>query len=107
MTGEKLHDYDEWLCEYVLGNIRQYMDRPAFAACVEQQLGPGPLLDYLKEGLAPGAEQERLLLNDDELQGLVVTFLGGPAGLDRAWLPYVQLHGWYIRTVREVREELS
>ena len=108
MIGATLHEYDLWLSHYVIGNIRQYMGEPRFAAWVVEGLGPGPLLSYLQEeGVAPGTEQEWLLLNDDELEDLATIFLIGEPEHDREWMPYEVLHARYIETLREIRDRLS
>jgi hypothetical protein len=104
VAGEKLHDYDLEICNYVLDNIRQYLRKPRYAARIEQQLYPERLRDYVIDRLS--ITDQEWLLNEDELNELQSTF----ERLGRMWCkwrPYEQLHGRYICTVKEVAKELT
>jgi excisionase family DNA binding protein len=105
VPGERLHQFDVALCINALDNVRAYMDDPAFAAYVEEQVEP-PVLAYLK-ALGDGDEPEPMLLTDRELAELAETFWGGPLEFDRAWVPYMPLHRRAIDCVLEVRASLA
>lgn len=108
MAGARLHKYDLQICDYAVGNIRQYLDDPPFAAMVEEQVTPPELLCYLTGETDPdAADQKPLLLNDDELHLLVSALRVGPPDLDRKWVPYEALHRRHIHTLKEVQKELS
>jgi len=106
MVGNHLHAFDLQLCDYLVGNIVQHMDRPEYSAELEAVLTCRPLLDYLKQAndKSLDAEDVRLLLNNEELNRLELTFEGE---LDRRWEPYEALHRRYIKTVKEVRDNVS
>jgi hypothetical protein len=106
MTGEKLHAYDLQLCEYVLGNIRQYLGEMRFARAARLQLSH-QMLKHLVDDLDPVLDQERLLLNDAEFYSLKATFEGDVPELDREWVAYASLHGRRVQCVREIRGELT
>jgi hypothetical protein len=36
MAGEKLHDYDLQLCDYVAANVQQHLDEPLFVRLLDQ-----------------------------------------------------------------------
>src|SRR3712207_5009739 len=105
MAGETLHNFDLSLCVYALDNIRGYMDRPAFARYIEEQLDP-PVLAYLL-ALGDDPSPAPLLLSDRELRDLASTFEGGPQKFDRPWIPYVPLHRRSIDCVAEIRSTLA
>jgi hypothetical protein len=64
------------------------------------------LLDYLKRarGEALDVDEKRLLLNDNELYRLELTFEGD---LDRSWVPSEPVHRRHIETLSEIRDNLS
>jgi hypothetical protein len=105
MPADKLHQFDVALCAYALDNIRSYMEKPAFAAYVEERIEP-PVLAYLK-ALGDEIEPEPMLLNERELDDLADTFAGGPLEFDRPWTPYEPLHGRCIDCVLEIRNGLA
>lgn len=107
MIGQRLHDYDLDLCDYLIGNVAQYMASPWFALRVQETLTSLTLLNYLqaRQNQAPDAEQIRLLLNDDELYRLELVFQEND--LDRRWEPYEPLHRRFVDTLPEVRDGLS
>lgn len=82
------------------------MDRPAFSSEVEAVLTSCPLLDYLKRAQNDriDANEMRLLLNDDELYRLQLTF---EDDLNRPWVASEPLHRRSIETVPEVRANIS
>jgi excisionase family DNA binding protein len=108
MIGAHLHKYDLEICNYVIGNIVQYMNRPAFRAELEAVLTSRPLLHYLKQAQIDSdtldADEIRLLLNDDELYRLELVF---EDDLNLPWCASEPLHRRYIETVQEVRDNIS
>ncbi len=106
-AGGELRPYDLDLCDYAMSNIRVNMGHPEFRAWVEEQTTSAGLLQYLQNGLDPTVDQERLLLNDDELQDLIDTLSCAEPILDRMWSPYEDLHHRYFETVKDVRDGLS
>src|SRR5689334_17862410 len=38
MAGEKLHEYDLYLCNYVLGNVREHRDEKGFVEWLREQV---------------------------------------------------------------------
>lgn len=106
MAGEKLHNYDLQLCDYVLGNINQYLGEKRFARAARQVLSP-PILKYLVDDLDPEIDQERLLLSDREFDSLESTFEGDVPELNKEWFANEHLHDRRVQCVREVRDELT
>ena len=107
MVGEKLHEYDLCLCNYVLGNVREHLDEKEFAEWVQEQVSPPALLKYVLDKQNPyGDAEEWLLLNEKELDYLIFA-LQDPLAPSREWRPYEALHGRYVETVKEVRDQLS
>jgi len=102
--GQRLHEYDLQLCEYVRSNIRGHFDNPAFQRYVRQavQARP-PLLAYLFDE-APN--DQPFLLSDRELDYLELA-LEGPAEVMLPWVPYRELHQQRIDCVREISTELT
>src|SRR5207237_1240048 len=97
VPGQKLHQFDLQLCDYVLGNIRQHLDKGPFEGFVREQISSPQLRSYLLT--ESESEQEPLLLSDAELLSLM-TALEGPLNLDRKWRPYPQLHRRYVHIVK-------
>lgn len=104
--GRSIHLYDQRLCDYVIGTIAGYMDRPAFRAEVEEVFSAGPLLDYLVKASdnSIDADEMRLLLSDHELSRLELVF---EDTLNRRWVASEPLHRRYVETLPEVRDHLS
>jgi Helix-turn-helix domain len=105
MHGERLHDFDLRLCRHVLDNVGGYLDRPAFAAYAERRLDPS-VWKYLKALDADDAPQP-LLLSEEELDDLALTFACGPWKFDRPWVPHEPLHKRSIECVKEIRDALA
>jgi len=105
MTGQRLHDFDVDLCHYALDNIRARMGDPAFAAFLDEQLD-APVLAYLS-ALASDDEPPALLLSDDELDDLSVTFMNGVVEFDHRWEPYPALHRRSLESAPEIRDALG
>ena len=102
MIGQRLHQFDLDLTAYLVGNITQYLDRPAFLADVETICSSRPLLDYLH--LSHAGEEKRLVLNDDELYRLALIF---EDHLNRRWSASESVHRRFVKTLPEVRNHLS
>jgi hypothetical protein len=105
VAGEALHRYDVQLCDYVVGNISQYLDDKPFAKWVKAHVRSVELRKYLVEtGKFAVEERVILQLNDDELWSLM---FDTPFELDKEWVAYDSLHRRYVNTLREVRNNLS
>jgi hypothetical protein len=107
MAGEKLHDYDLQMCDYVAGNIQQHLNDPSFVRLLEQELYPPQLFQFLHDGIDPAVDQDRQLLSASELDYLSVAFQDGPPQMDRPWSADQDLHGRFVATVKEVHDSLS
>lgn len=106
MVGEKLHEFDLELSDYVAGNIRQYLQEKRFAAAARRHLHP-EMLAYLFDRLNPDVEEQYLLLSDDEFHELALAFDGDVPDLDREWVADPALHKRYVYSVKEIRTELT
>lgn len=102
MTGEKLHKYDLDLCEYALGNIRQYLHENPFARATLNSLGT-VFFNHLCDARNPDAERKYLLVNDREFQDLVTASLEGW----HEWVAYEPLHQRHVECVKEIQKELT
>lgn len=107
MNGEHLHAFDLQLCDYMVDNVVQHMNRPTFRADLEAILTSRPLRDYLKQVQddSSDASDMRLLLNDNELYRLQLTCEDD--ALVRSWTSSETLRRRYIETLPEVRDHLS
>lgn len=105
MAGERLHDFDLYLCHHALDNVRCNLAVPGFADYVEGQLSE-PVLACLRN-MDDESEPPELLLNDDELDGLAAAFAGGSFEYDQPWTPYEPLYRQGLDCVTEIREALS
>jgi hypothetical protein len=107
MLGKTLYEYDLALCDYVLGNIRCYLFDEGFRRWVAGWTVMPELREYLlEEGVDGDEPQERLQLNDKELNYLQAC-MEGPDGPERYWVASEPLHKRYVHTVLEVRKELT
>jgi excisionase family DNA binding protein len=106
MLGDALHNYDLELCDYAGGNVRLHLGDPEFAELLAKGL-PSALVAYFHQSLDPTAEENLLLLTDDELYDLEVTIQCSDPAPGRLWEPYESLHRRHIHTLQEVRESLS
>jgi hypothetical protein len=116
MTGEKLHEYDLDLCEYILGNIQKYECYRHFWGNLcklledskESKLG-----EYLAHGKIhtkifgkkKTLEDVQLVLNEDQLEILNNAVEGANGRFP--WEPYEALHNRFDETVPEVRASLG
>jgi Helix-turn-helix domain len=103
MSGERLHDFDIELCTYALGNVRGYLEQPAFASFVEKAI-EAPILAYIRS-LAEDTTPP-LLLTEQDLTDLVELFANNPR-LDLNWVPYKPLHRRSINCVADIRGNLA
>lgn len=101
MAGEKLHEYDLDLCNYVCGNIREHFDNKTFKEWAKRSMGSSELGQYILE-----ERPERCLLGDQELISLIYS-VDEPGRSRWKWRAYEPLHERYVETVKEVRDELS
>jgi hypothetical protein len=120
MAGEKLHEYDLALCDYIVGNVRQHLDEESFTRGIKRQLSRSALLPYLlktpvhaEPERTDGVEdepaiplQDEFLLNEDEIQTLAFA-IEEPDDATRKWAPYKALHRRYTATLKEVKNELG
>lgn len=112
MNGPNLHRYDVRLCEYVLGNICQYLDRKQVRDRVGH-LRSEQLRDYLvkhhdyntKWSDADDAKPPALLFNSQELETLELAFEGMQGAFE--WTASRPLHEAYVDTLPEIRKRLS
>jgi excisionase family DNA binding protein len=127
MAGERLFEFDVDLCDYVLGNIRQYLhgvtERPKRTGMLrpsERELLDfprwfarrhsgrfAPLADRIWAGVF--GEVERALLSEPELDELAAVLGDMPDRLTHTctWEPYPALHAQYVECVAEIRAELT
>ena len=127
MAGERLFEFGCDLCDYALGNVRQYLrgvsERPKRTAGLRpselelldfpqwfarQLANPfAPLADRIWAGVF--GEAPRTLLSESELFELVDVLDDLPTRLGRTcvWEPYPALHAQYVECVAEIRTELT
>ncbi|MEI7687829.1 MAG: hypothetical protein WCL32_22720, partial [Planctomycetota bacterium] len=128
MAGESLQDFDEQLCDYVIGNIRNAARPPRQrrrkSSKPDQGVGPNEFAAWLKANLsAPLASlifeevfelgnptkdgPQRILLNDDEFDALALAVFADVPELDRFWEPDDELHRRHVLCVPEIRRHIS
>jgi excisionase family DNA binding protein len=105
VVGEQLHQFDLALAWYVLDNVLAHLAHAGFAAYVEEQVDP-PILAYLKT-LDGDVEPPALLLDDQELEDLRVTFHNGPFEFDRPWIVHERIHRLDVACAAEIRAALA
>src|SRR5262249_4372548 len=70
MAGEKLHEFDLQLCDYVLVNFQDRMTTPSFAVREVEKKISIDLRPFLAPEVPVEEEQRRLVLNDSEFTSL-------------------------------------
>jgi len=105
MTGSRLHDYEVRLVRYVLSNLVQQLDDPAYLACLERRLSP-TLFAYICNFAEDAVAVPTVLLNEKELEQLRVAVCEH-WDFDDTWQRWEPLHRLSVNCVPEIREHLT
>jgi hypothetical protein len=98
MHGQSLDDYESLLCQYALGNVRCYMQKPSFARWIEENIDNDQLISYLKRDSVSD-----VCLTDEEWGDLESV----TEGFNETWVPWQYAHIQHLASVKEIRECLS
>ncbi len=106
MIGSQLHDFEIRVVRYVLSNLVQQVDDPAYVACLERRLAP-TLFAYLRDFAAKdSAAVPTVLLNEKELEQLRAA-VSDAWDFDGTWQNWEPLHRLSINCVPEIRQHLT
>lgn len=101
MANDALNEYELQLCDYACGNIREHLDRAGFSELLRAEL-----IEELWVFLANSEVEETTIrqLTNSEFRELAEAVHAWPS---LPWRPYIALHKRYVKTVIDVRRELS